>query len=102
MRVRALACGYAHTYALTSEDVVYSFGRNDDGQLGLGHTDARATPQRVEALCGAGVEAVSCGASHAVFRTSAGDVLATGNNSSGQLGQGAAGFTEEYRQEIAA
>ena len=102
VRVHALACGYAHTYALTSEDVVYSFGRNDDGQLGLGHTDAHATPQRVEALCAAGVEAVSCGASHAVFRTSAGDVLATGNNSSGQLGQGAAGFTEEYRQEIAA
>lgn len=35
--VTQIACGYYHTLALTNEGKVYSFGRNDYGQLGLGH-----------------------------------------------------------------
>jgi RCC1 and BTB domain-containing protein len=32
-----VACGYYHSIALTQSGKVYTFGRNDFGQLGLGH-----------------------------------------------------------------
>jgi alpha-tubulin suppressor-like RCC1 family protein len=33
----SLACGYHHTVAVTNAGSVYVFGKNEYGQLGLGH-----------------------------------------------------------------
>ena len=41
-----IACGYAHCYALVG-DAVWSVGRNDYGQLGLGDTTNRSTFTKV-------------------------------------------------------
>ena len=35
----ACACGFEHTIALADDGTVHSFGRNKDGELGLGHDD---------------------------------------------------------------
>lgn len=37
--VKQVACGYAHTLALNASGEVWAFGRNDYGQLGLGHVE---------------------------------------------------------------
>lgn len=42
--VTQIACGYYHTVAVTDDGAVYTFGRNDYGQLGLGHHRHTATP----------------------------------------------------------
>lgn len=42
--VTKLACGYYHTVAVTEDGAVYTFGRNDYGQLGLGHSKHVAKP----------------------------------------------------------
>lgn len=43
--VRAqVACGYAHTLALTDEGFVYSWGANSYGQLGTGNKSNQAFP----------------------------------------------------------
>ena len=31
------ACGYEHIITLSDDGTVYSFGRNEEGALGLGH-----------------------------------------------------------------
>lgn len=50
MAVRAVACGDAHTLVVTDDGALYSFGRNQNGQLGLGTTEDAFAPRRVEAL----------------------------------------------------
>lgn len=48
--VRAVACGDAHTLVLTESGSLYSFGRNQNGQLGLGSTTDSLAPQQVATL----------------------------------------------------
>jgi alpha-tubulin suppressor-like RCC1 family protein len=45
-----VACGDTHTLATTAEGRLYSFGRNQNGQLGLGNTNDCILPHLVEAL----------------------------------------------------
>ena len=49
-RIAKMACGDTHTLAVTDSGELYSFGRNQNGQLGLGTTSDAITPQPVEAL----------------------------------------------------
>ena len=41
MAVVTVACGYYHTVALGENGLVYVFGRNDYGQLGMGDKTGR-------------------------------------------------------------
>jgi len=43
----SVACGFAHTLALTNKGSVFSWGLNHHGQLGIGDMKSRQTPQRV-------------------------------------------------------
>ncbi len=58
------------------------FGRNTNGQLGLGHTTQQNTP----VLLMSGVTAMAGGTSHSVFVKTDGTAWAMGLNSTGQLG----------------
>lgn len=91
VRVRSVACSYHHSCLVTDTGVVYSFGRNDFGQLGLGGTDDTSAPCRITALEGRPVASVACGQYHTVFALEDGTVLACGKNDYGQLGVDLAG-----------
>jgi alpha-tubulin suppressor-like RCC1 family protein len=47
LAVASLAAGYAHACAVSTSGALYCWGQNGFGQLGLGDTDDRSTPQRV-------------------------------------------------------
>eukprot|EP01116_Phalansterium_solitarium_P023890 TRINITY_DN8581_c0_g1_i1.p1 TRINITY_DN8581_c0_g1~~TRINITY_DN8581_c0_g1_i1.p1 ORF type:complete len:422 (+),score=80.91 TRINITY_DN8581_c0_g1_i1:1155-2420(+) len=89
-RQPAQALGQAQAQA------VFAFGLNDDGQLGLGDTTSRFTPQRVNsaALDGRRLVRLAAGGHHTLLATTAADgsteprVLAFGRNEHGQLGLG--------------
>lgn len=63
-KVELIACGYAHTVFLTHDLSVYSCGANSWGQLGLGDTDDRNRPCKVERLSKVAVRQLDCGAAH--------------------------------------
>ena len=86
--VRALACGYAHTAALTSDGAVYTWGGGNDGQLGHGDTSHQHTPKRVEALASVSIRALACGEYHTAALTSDGAVYTWGYGAYGRLGHG--------------
>jgi len=46
--VTRISCGGSHVLALTSQSSVYSWGKNQFGQLGLGHTNKVNVPTRIE------------------------------------------------------
>ncbi|MDZ7815310.1 MAG: hypothetical protein U5N86_04665 [Planctomycetota bacterium] len=84
----ALACGISHSLALYSDGSVYAWGRNDDGQLGLGDEVDRDTPTLVGALSDKDVISLTAGTDHSFALCSDGSVYAWGYNGQGQLGLG--------------
>ncbi len=85
---QSLSTGYAHTCALITGGGVTCWWRNNGGQLGDGTTTDRLAPAVVQGL-GSGVLAVSSGGEHSCALTTSGGVKCWGNNSAGQLGDGA-------------
>jgi RCC1 and BTB domain-containing protein len=60
-RVRTVSCSYYHTAVLTHDDLVYSFGRNDFGQLGHGDLADKKFPHPVDQVKGRRLLDVGCG-----------------------------------------
>ena len=82
--VSAIACGRDHS-AFISAGALWLFGRNDDGQLGLGDDATRFAPERLAAPNGRAVDAVALGRAHSAF-VAGGAVFVFGRNEFGQLG----------------
>jgi len=84
--VTQVACGYYHSLALTNTGIVYGFGRNDDGQLGLNNNLCKTWPHIVESLAKENIVEITCGCYHSLFLTDAGSVYGCGRNNHLQLG----------------
>lgn len=85
----AIACGAFHNLALTSTGEIYSWGLNDYGQLGLGHTASVTAPQRiVDGLDGVAAADISCGGWHSGLLSTKGEVYMFGRGEYGRLGMG--------------
>lgn len=63
-------------------------GRNEHGQLGMGDTVTRHTPEAVPALVGKTVVGGACGRRHTLYLVADGNVFAAGDNKMGQCGVG--------------
>ena len=85
--VAHISAGYAHSLAITVEGEVYAFGRNDDGQLGLGHTSDTPAPQSVELSSEDSITDISAGHKHSLF-IAGGEAYSCGYGIYGRLGHG--------------
>jgi alpha-tubulin suppressor-like RCC1 family protein len=83
-KVRSVACGHSHLAVVSASHELLTLGENQYGQLGLGDTEARSTPQIVGC---SQVFQVDAGHSHTVFATLNGTLFSFGSNTSGQAGQ---------------
>ena len=81
-----VACGYAHTITLADDGTAYSFGRNFEGVLGLGHNTDVSLPKPIPNL--PKINMVSCGWYFAVCVDYEGFIWSFGENCYGQLGTG--------------
>jgi alpha-tubulin suppressor-like RCC1 family protein len=86
--VTQIAAGADTGYALTSAGTVYAWGAGAGGTLGNGSTAGSDVPVAVSLPTGTTVTQISSEGSFALALTSAGQVLAWGGNSAGQLGNG--------------
>ena len=88
-QVIQIVCGKFHSLALTRSSLIYSWGSNQQGQLGTGSLDASCVcPNPITTLQSIFIAAVSSGASHSFALSSSGSVFAWGRNTFGQLGLG--------------
>jgi len=76
--------GACHYFAITTEGLLYAWGRNDRGQLGLGHTLNVYTPTIVPKL--PPISSASAGRSHSLLIAEDGTVYSAGDNKSYQCG----------------
>lgn len=91
LRVITVACGAAHTLALTDVGL-YSWGCDRLGQLGLGSVGGimrkRCHPTLIEALAKVEISSVECGQYHSLALAADGTVYSWGWGVHGQLGHG--------------
>ncbi|XP_072190174.1 probable E3 ubiquitin-protein ligase HERC4 [Excalfactoria chinensis] len=81
-----IAAGGAHSVVVSLSGAVYSWGKNDCGQLGLRHVYDRDRPSYVEALEHWKAVFISCGADHTAVLSMDGLVYTFGAGGAGQLG----------------
>ncbi|KAH9668663.1 Ultraviolet-B receptor UVR8 [Citrus sinensis] len=88
LRVKQIACGDSHCLAVTVEGEVQSWGRNQNGQLGLGTTEDSLVPQKLQAFEGVSIKMVAAGAEHSVAVAEDGELYGWGWGRYGNLGLG--------------
>ncbi|MDF1654216.1 MAG: hypothetical protein P1U34_03805 [Coxiellaceae bacterium] len=92
--VAALEAGGKHTCVITQAGGMMCWGKNSDGQLGIGDFEPmKNTPQPVTGLR-YGVVGISASARSTCALKSGGKVLCWGNNEFGQLGDGSTTFRD--------
>ena len=75
-----------HSVVISKDGKAYAWGRNEKGQLGVGHTNDLRRPQLVEALIEKEIVSAATGRNHTLFLAKDGSVYACGDNRSGQVG----------------
>jgi len=88
--IKNMACGIDHYLALTEDGKVYSWGKNDNGQLGLGHRYVfcqRDMKPRLIPLLDHIVQ-IGCGCFFSYAVDNNGNIYTWGMNCNGQLGLG--------------
>lgn len=88
----AIAVGGSHTVALADDGSVWTWGCNNQGQLGDGTGASSSVPVQVTGLTGKVITAVAAGSDHTVVVANDGTAWAWGGNLYGQLGNGEGGF----------
>ncbi|XP_065506291.1 protein RCC2 [Caloenas nicobarica] len=90
VQVRSVVSGpcAAHSLLITAEGKLWSWGRNEKGQLGQGDTKRVEAPKLIEVLGGEAIVLAACGRNHTLALTESGSVFAFGENKMGQLGLG--------------
>ncbi|PHT77500.1 hypothetical protein T459_21022 [Capsicum annuum] len=85
-----VSAGYHHSSAITVDGELYMWGRNTNGQLGLGKKAATvlSIPNKVECLNGVTIKTISLGFEHSIAVTDKGETLSWGGGQSGRLGHG--------------
>ena len=80
------ACGLEHTITLSDDGTAHSFGRNREGELGLGHNQKVSYPTPIPNL--PKISKISCGYNFTVCVDHEGFIWSFGENTYGQLGTG--------------
>src|SRR5262245_54321690 len=82
----SIAAGAAHSLAVRADSSLWTWGANDQGQLGSGTTDSRTSPAVVSGA--PAFASVAGGSGHSLAVTTTGAVWSWGANDQGQLGNG--------------
>eukprot|EP01018_Ginkgo_biloba_P006054 Gb_33143 [translate_table: standard] len=99
--ISQIFAGYYHSSAISGEGVVYVWGSNSTGQLGLGKKAPRKVPvaNKVEALSGIRIKMIALGSEHSIALSEDGEVLSWGTGKNGQLGHGNQSSMFKFRRD---
>ena len=92
--VISVSCGNEHTLALTVDNKVFSFGENENGQLGINSFNDKISPTYIQDSNGNTINnviSISSGYSFSLILNKFGKIFSTGDNTYGQLGNGNGG-----------
>ena len=88
-RVTLICTGSEYILAVENNKKTYAWGKNSEGQLGIGKTSPFVTePETIKEFVGIPISHIAAGESHTLVVDREGDVYAFGSNTNGRLGLG--------------
>ncbi|XP_047668103.1 probable E3 ubiquitin-protein ligase HERC4 isoform X1 [Tachysurus fulvidraco] len=93
-----ISAGGDHSFALSLSGAVFGWGKNNAGQLGLGHTNDVYSPTCVNSLSQKKTISISCGEEHTATLSKGGTVFTFGSGRFGQLGHNS--LRDELRPRV--
>ena len=92
----------ASTYYIAENGDVYVSGYNNYGQLGVGNTTEQKTARQITALDGIAIKQIRTNrlGQSTFYLSEAGEVYASGDNSSGELGLGSTSSTQRTAKKL--
>ena len=87
--IQLISCGYNHYFALDKNNVLFGFGENNKGQLGLDDNNVNKSiiiPKRI--VLNNEIDNIFCGKDYTIFHTNKKEILVCGKNEEGELGIG--------------
>ncbi|KAL6498089.1 Ultraviolet-B receptor uvr8 [Orobanche gracilis] len=87
-RISQISGGWRHTMAVTSDGILYGWGWNKFGQVGVGDNIDHCSPVQVKFPHDQEVVTISCGWRHTLAVTKRQNVFSWGRGTNGQLGHG--------------
>ncbi|CAL5204404.1 unnamed protein product [Lathyrus oleraceus] len=103
-KVVHISAGYNHSSAITVDGELYMWGKNTNGQLGLGKRAPNIVPlpTKVEYLDGITIKMAALGSEHSMAISDGGEAFSWGMGVSGRLGHGhessILGFFKSYSE----
>ncbi|XP_074320985.1 ultraviolet-B receptor UVR8 [Silene latifolia] len=87
-QIKHISAGYSHSCAITTDGELYMWGKNTNGQLGLGKSapSVVSRPLKVACLSGIHIEMAALASEHSIAVTDEGVTLSWGEGNSGRLG----------------
>lgn len=83
--IRSVFCGGNHSILIDTESNAFTFGDNDNGQLGLGDKKDRKSPTLIQNFDD--ISSASGGTEHSAFLNYSGELFVCGSNKSFQIGK---------------
>jgi len=83
--VLEISCGHSHSIAVTSEGKTFSWGNNDNNQLGVEGVDFAERPIEVKGLRSISIKSASCGYEHSIALSVDGELYSWGQGEGGLL-----------------
>ncbi|XP_022092238.1 serine/threonine-protein kinase Nek8-like [Acanthaster planci] len=95
-----VSCGASHVMAVTTDNEVFSWGRGDNGRLGLDSQESFPSPQSVSLPAVCHIASVHCGLDCSLLLTTDKKVLACGSNRYNKLGLDDVGPNTKTRVKV--
>ena len=91
--IQFISCGYKHFFAIDKNDIVFCWGENERGQLGLDVKINYVSIPKIIILDHV-IDKIFCGKDFSIFLTEKKEILVCGKNDEGELGIGKEAYSK--------
>ena len=84
--IKLISCGFEHCFAISKNNDIFCWGKNDKGQLGINQKNEPNVSVPKKLTINSQIDNIFCGKDFTIFHTDKKEIYACGNNNKGQLG----------------
>ena len=93
--IKLISCGYNHCFAIGKNNIIFSWGCNEYGQIGIKEIGNIFIPKKI--ILNYEIDNIFCGKNYSIFHTDKKEIFVCGNNNKGQLGIEAEAYSENNK-----